>query len=234
MSNQPSLYIIEDDTKLREMLAEYMTNQGFQVTTFATGETAPEQILLNQPDLVLLDLMLPGENGLTICRQIRAQFLGKILMLTASDDDFDHVAALEMGADDFVNKPIKPRVLLARIRMLMRREERTSASADATHLLQVGGLLLNQSRRHCELDGEVINLSDSEFDLLWLLASAADQVVSREFLTKSLRGIEYDGLDRTVDNKIVTLRKKLCDDSSTPKRIITVRGKGYLFVPDTW
>lgn len=90
------------------MLAEYMTNQGFQVTTFATGETAPEQILLNQPDLVLLDLMLPGENGLTICRQIRAQFLGKILMLTASDDDFDHVAALEMGADDFVNKPIKP------------------------------------------------------------------------------------------------------------------------------
>lgn len=234
MSNQPSLYIIEDDTKLREMLAEYMTNQGFQVTTFATGETAPEQILLNQPDLVLLDLMLPGENGLTICRQIRAQFLGKILMLTASDDDFDHVAALEMGADDFVNKPIKPRVLLARIRMLMRREERTSASADATHLLQFGGLLLNQSRRHCELDGEVINLSDSEFDLLWLLASAADQVVSREFLTKSLRGIEYDGLDWTVDNKIVTLRKKLCDDSSTPKRIITVRGKGYLFVPDTW
>ncbi|CRZ89910.1 two-component system%2C OmpR family%2C response regulator RstA [Vibrio cholerae] len=123
---------------------------------------------------------------------------------------------------------------MARIRMLMRREERTSASADATHLLQFGGLLLNQSRRHCELDGEVINLSDSEFDLLWLLASAADQVVSREFLTKSLRGIEYDGLDRTVDNKIVTLRKKLCDDSSTPKRIITVRGKGYLFVPDTW
>lgn len=211
MSNQPSLYIIEDDTKLREMLAEYMTNQGFQVTTFATGE-----------------------NGLTICRQIRAQFLGKILMLTASDDDFDHVAALEMGADDFVNKPIKPRVLLARIRMLMRREERTTANADTTHLLQFGALLLNQSRRYCELDGEVINLSDSEFDLLWLLASAADQVVSREFLTKSLRGIEYDGLDRTVDNKIVTLRKKLCDDSSTPKRIITVRGKGYLFVPDTW
>ncbi len=104
MSNQPSLYIIEDDTKLREMLAEYMTNQGFQVTTFATGETAPEQILLNQPDLVLLDLMLPGENGLTICRQIRAQFLGKILMLTASDDDFDHVAALETGADEQANK----------------------------------------------------------------------------------------------------------------------------------
>lgn len=233
MSNQPSLYIIEDDSKLREMLAEYMTNQGFQVTTFATGETAPEQILLNQPDLVLLDLMLPGENGLTICRQIRAQFLGKILMLTASDDDFDHVAALEMGADDFVNKPIKPRVLLARIRMLLRREERVT-SAEPMHLLQFGGLQLNQSRRCCELEDEVINLSDSEFDLLWLLASSADQVVSREFLTKALRGIEYDGLDRTVDNKIVTLRKKLRDDSSTPKRIITVRGKGYLFVPDTW
>ncbi len=105
--------------------------------------------------------MLPGENGLTICRQIRAQFLGKILTLTASDDDFDHVAAPEMGADDFVNKPIKPRVLLARIRMLMRREERTAASADAAHSLQFGGLLLNQSRRHCGLDGEVINLSDS-------------------------------------------------------------------------
>ncbi|NCO46698.1 MAG: DNA-binding response regulator, partial [Vibrio sp.] len=104
----------------------------------------------------------------------------------------------------------------------------------AKTVLEFGALSLNQSRHLCEMNGEAVAMTDSEFDLLWLLASTPDQVLSRDVLTKALRGIEYDGLDRTVDNKIVILRKKLGDDSSTPKRIITVRGKGYLFVPDTW
>ena len=154
-------------------------------------------------------------------------------MLTASDDDFDHVAALEIGADDFVTKPIKPRVLLARMRMLLRRVDNEPIQTAKT-VLEFGALSLNQSRHLCEMNGEAVAMTDSEFDLLWLLASTPDQVLSRDVLTKALRGIEYDGLDRTVDNKIVILRKKLGDDSSTPKRIITVRGKGYLFVPDTW
>lgn len=228
------LLIVEDDNKLREMLAEYFQAQNFSVTTISNGSQASELILESQPDIALLDLMLPGNDGLTICRQIRTQFDGKILMLTASDDDFDHVAALEVGADDFVIKPIKPRVLLARIRMLLRREVGSRTSDSACTPLVYGGLKLLPSRYQCELNGQQVPLSDSEFDLLCLLASRPDEVLNREILTKSLRGISYDGLDRTIDNKIVTLRKKLADDAGNPRKIITVRGKGYLFVPDAW
>ncbi|OEE76199.1 response regulator [Vibrio ordalii] len=233
MTDRHSLIIVEDDLKLREMLTEYFESQDISVIALAEGAKASSVILEQQPDIVLLDLMLPGEDGLTICRQIRPMYNGKILMLTASDDDFDHVAALEIGADDFVTKPIKPRVLLARMRMLLRRVDNEPIQTAKT-VLEFGALSLNQSRHLCEMNGEVVAMTDSEFDLLWLLASTPDQVLSRDVLTKALRGIEYDGLDRTVDNKIVILRKKLGDDSSTPKRIITVRGKGYLFVPDTW
>ncbi|NAX18707.1 MULTISPECIES: response regulator [unclassified Vibrio] len=233
MTDRHSLIIVEDDLKLREMLTEYFESQDISVIALAEGAKASAVILEQQPDIVLLDLMLPGEDGLTICRQIRPMYNGKILMLTASDDDFDHVAALEIGADDFVTKPIKPRVLLARMRMLLRRVDNEPIQTAKT-VLEFGALYLNQSRHLCEMNGEAVAMTDSEFDLLWLLASTPDQVLSRDVLTKALRGIEYDGLDRTVDNKIVILRKKLGDDSSTPKRIITVRGKGYLFVPDTW
>ncbi|MGB5802867.1 MAG: response regulator [Vibrio anguillarum] len=233
MTDRHSLIIVEDDLKLREMLTEYFESQDISVIALAEGAKASAVILEQQPDIVLLDLMLPGEDGLTICRQIRPMYNGKILMLTASDDDFDHVAALEIGADDFVTKPIKPRVLLARMRMLLRRVDNEPIQTAKT-VLEFGALSLNQSRHLCEMNGEAVAMTDSEFDLLWLLASTPDQVLSRDVLTKALRGIEYDGLDRTVDNKIVILRKKLGDDSSKPKRMITVRGKGYLFVPDTW
>ncbi len=122
MEDKLRLIVVEDDPKMRGLLTEYFESQDYEVISLSEGTNAADVILANQPDLVLLDLMLPGDDGLTICRQIRAGFKGKILMLTASDDDFDHVAALEIGADDFVTKPIKPRVLLARIRMLLRRE----------------------------------------------------------------------------------------------------------------
>ncbi|WP_422640735.1 response regulator [Vibrio caribbeanicus] len=227
-----TLYIIEDDTKLREMLTEYFSSQDFDVTSFESGDTVAAVIIEKQPDLVILDLMLPGVDGLTICRQIRSGYQGKVVMLTASDDDFDHVAALEIGADDFITKPIKPRVLLARMRMLLRRP--ASGNKGQNKTIEFGQLFLNEARKSCILNGDSIPMSDSEFDLLWALASSPDQALSRDELTKILRGIEYDGLDRTVDNKVVGLRKKLGDTSTTPKRIITVRGKGYLFVPDAW
>ncbi|WP_333004547.1 response regulator [Vibrio coralliilyticus] len=238
MSSLQSLFIVEDDVKLRSMLEEYFVKQDFEVTTFEDGSSAVDAIVEQQPDLLLLDLMLPGMDGLTICRQIRAKYSGKVLMLTASDDDFDHVAALEIGADDFVSKPIKPRVLLARMRMLLRRgpvgEQSAEVESKPVNTLTYGQLSLNQARKVCVLDDAQVSMSDSDFDLLWILASAPDEVLSRDFLTQTLRGIEYDGLDRTIDNKVVSLRKKLGDNSATPKRIITVRGKGYLFVPDSW
>ncbi|HAS6349530.1 response regulator [Vibrio vulnificus] len=232
MVEDQKLIIVEDDIKLQQMLSDYFMSQGFSVITVDNGTDAPEMILNEKPALVLLDLMLPGQDGLSVCRQIRDAYNGKILMLTASDDDFDHVAALEIGADDFVNKPIKPRVLLARVRMLLRRPE-VAVNQDANNC-RYGALKLNRIRRECQLADQTINLTDGEFDLLWLLATSAEQVLSRESLTKALRGIEYDGVDRTIDNRVVTLRKKLNDTTTPPKKILTVRGKGYMFMPDTW
>ncbi|ENI8058032.1 response regulator [Vibrio vulnificus] len=232
MVEDQKLIIVEDDIKLQQMLSDYFMSQGFSVITVDNGTDAPEMILNEKPALVLLDLMLPGQDGLSVCRQIRDAYNGKILMLTASDDDFDHVAALEIGADDFVNKPIKPRVLLARVRMLLRRPD-VAVNQDANNC-RYDTLKLNRIRRECQLAEQTINLTDGEFDLLWLLATSAEQVLSRESLTKALRGIEYDGVDRTIDNRVVTLRKKLNDTTTPPKKILTVRGKGYMFMPDTW
>lgn len=227
------MIIVEDDPKLQLMLKTYFDKENFNTFVVSDGSAASKVILENNPDIVLLDLMLPGQDGLTICRQIRNQYQGKILMLTASDDDFDHVAALEIGADDFVTKPIKPRVLLARIRMLLRRSEAAVSNSDAS-ILQFGSLILNKSRRRCEYIGQEVVITDSEFDLLWLLASSNEEVLSRDVLTRALRGIEYNGIDRSIDNRIVNLRKKLGDDAIPPKKIVTVRGKGYLFIPEAW
>ncbi|CAK4073803.1 response regulator [Vibrio sp. MarTm2] len=230
----PTLVIVEDDPILSEMLQEYFESQSFDVVTISEGTSAAEQILSIQPDIVLLDLMLPEVDGLTICRQLRNKFSGKILMLTASDDDFDHVAALETGADDFISKPVKPRVLLARIRVLLRRVAESEANSDASNELSFGKLTLNKLTKGCVLNGKDIAIAESEFELLWLLASSPEQVLSRNYLTQQLRGVDYDGIDRFIDNKIVVLRKKLNDNTIPPKKIITVRGKGYLFVPERW
>ncbi|MGF1688687.1 response regulator [Photobacterium japonica] len=237
------MVLVEDDTKLCELLAAYFRQQQFDVTTVFDGAQAQAVIEAIQPDVVILDLMLPGMDGLSVCRQIRDTFFGKILMLTASDDDIDHVASLELGADDFVCKPIKPRVLLARVRMLLRRQSRVAEGAPTVEAheqdppqfeRQYGALVINQRLRACDVAGKAINLTDSEFNLLWLLACRPDEVLTREYLVMATRGIQYDGLDRTIDNKIVTLRKKLGDNPTLPRKIITVRGKGYLFVPDRW
>jgi two-component system response regulator RstA len=192
---------------------------------------------------VVLDLMLPGLDGLSVCRKVRNQFSGQILMLTASGDDMDQVAALEIGADDFVQKPIQPRVLLARIKNLIRREHSTAevsqsnqtSEANSSSKEKVFGVLwLNESLQRCKLNDELVPLTPSEFSLLWHLVKHAEQVLSREELLQSLRNIEYDGLDRSVDNKIAQIRKKLKDDANRPQGVITVRGKGYMFVPDYW
>lgn len=235
---EQSILLVEDDQKLTGLLSQYLQKQGFRVSCCHDGAQAPQQIEAEQPDLVVLDLMLPGMDGLSICRAVRASYQGKILILTASDDDMDQVAALEMGADDFVVKPLQPRVLLARIRMLLRRVETSSEpeadSHDDNRYRRHGTLVLDSSIRSCNLRDVSINLTPSEFDLLWLLASHPDEILSRDALVKATRGIDYDGIDRTIDNKIVSLRKKLSDNPAHPRRIITVRGKGYLFVPDSW
>ncbi|MDR6964768.1 response regulator transcription factor [Shewanella putrefaciens] len=241
MSNeQPcTILLVEDDLKLAELITSYLGLQGFVIHHADDGQKGLELAEKLFPKLIILDLMLPNVDGLTVCRRLQAWYQGALLVLTASGDDMDQVAALEMGADDFVSKPIHPRVLLARVRALLRRDEKKATSSCQTFIanndqLIFGSLKINMGRRHVELAGESIKLTETEFELLWLLASNPEQPVSRDDISLSLRGIEYDGLDRSIDNKIVSLRKKLGDAVGLPRRIITVRGKGYLFITDQW
>jgi len=238
------LVLVEDDEKLSQLIKQYLEKHEFIVTLVPDGAASIPIILSDQPDIVILDLMLPGKDGFSVFREVRSDFTGRILFLTASDDLSDHVAGVEMGADDFLVKPVNPRVLLAHIRMLLRRTGSVpTASVDAAtpssqqppaKNLEFGGLNIKRPTRSVTLKGNNIVLSSGEFELLWLLGIHSEEVLSRDFLYKTLRGVEYDGLDRSIDSKIAILRKKLGDNASMPTRILTVRGKGYLFVPDSW
>jgi two-component system OmpR family response regulator len=188
--------------------------------------------LRDVPDLVILDLGLPGQDGLSICRQLRPAYQNPILILTARDNDIDHVLGLELGADDYVIKPVEPRVLMARINALLRRSK--SPPGVEHKALRFGRLLVNTLARSVSLDGESIALSGAEFDLLVCLAAHAGEIQSREALFQQLYKREYDGMDRMLDVRISHLRRKLGDEADSSKRIKTIWGQGYLFVPDAW
>lgn len=223
--------IIEDDERLANLTREYLEANGFQVTIEADGAHGVERITELEPDIVILDLMLPGEDGLSICRRVRPLYAGPILMLTARTDDMDQVLGLEMGADDYVPKPVQPRVLLARMRALMRRADPAESNSGSARLT-FGGLVIDSATREAWLDEERIDLTSAEFDLLWLLADNAGRVLTREEIFSSLRGIKYDGQDRSIDVRVSRIRPKIGDDPNQPHRIKTVRSKGYLFVKD--
>ncbi|MCE9663025.1 response regulator [Halomonas sp. M5N1S17] len=229
-SDMEHVLIIEDDVRLAELTRDYLEANGFQVTVEAEGSRGVEQIQTLQPDLVILDLMLPGEDGLSICRRARPDYSGPILMLTARTDDMDQVLGLEMGADDYVPKPVQPRVLLARMRALLRRADNTEQGGDVR--LSFGNLEIDSATREAWLEGDRIDLTSAEFDLLWLLASNAGRVLTREEIFSDLRGIKYDGQDRSIDVRVSRIRPKIGDDPNHPHRIKTVRSKGYLFVKD--
>ena len=219
------LLIVEDDESLASLLQEYLQRHGFIVSLLYKGSRTLETVLETSPDLVILDLMLPDVSGLDVCRELRASWRGPILMLTAMKDDADIVVGLEVGADDYVGKPVTPRVLLARIRALLRR-----GSSDArAEVLRRGNLHINVPSREVTLDGNHLDLTTTEFDLLLLLARRAGRVQERSQLIEELRGISFHSFDRTVDVIISRLRRKL-GDSSTGELIKTVRGVGYLMV----
>ena len=235
------ILIVEDDERLADLTKEYLESNGLVVSVEANGSHAVERITTERPDLVVLDLMLPGEDGLSICRKVRPSYNGPIPMLTARTDDLDQVLGLEMGADDYMSKPVRPRVLLARIRALLRRikdnDNGADGSADANGAggpsrLTFKNLVVDSSMREAWLDEESIDLTSAEFDLLWLLSSNAGNVLSREEIFTALRGIEYDGQDRSIDVRVSRIRPKIGDDPVHPRRIKTVRSKGYLFVKE--
>ena len=228
------ILIVEDDQRLAELTREYLQGNGLNVSIEMDGALAAARILQEQPDLVILDLMLPGEDGLSICRKVRGQYDGPILMLTARTDDMDQVLGLEMGADDYVCKPVRPRVLLARIRALLRRHEGSNEAQapGERRRLQFGQLVIDSSMREAWLGEQSIELTSAEFDLLWLLTSNAGRILSREEIFNALRGIEYDGQDRSIDVRISRIRPKIGDDPMHPRLIKTVRSKGYLFVAE--
>ena len=226
------ILIVEDDQRLAELTREYLQANGLQVAIEADGAQAGARILREQPALVILDLMLPGEDGLSICRTLRSQhYSGSILMLTARTDDLDQVLGLEMGADDYMCKPVRPRLLLAHIRALLRRHESSNeAPAANAQRLEFGALQIDNRMREVWLHGRSIELTSAEFDLLWLLAFNSGRILSREEIFNALRGIGYDGQDRSIDVRISRIRPKIGDDPEHPRLIKTVRSKGYLFV----
>lgn len=226
------ILIVEDDLKLADLIQAFLRSQGLEVDLLTDGAGAVEHILASNPDLVVLDLMLPGEDGLSICKRLRAAgYARPVLMLTARSDDEDHIRGLELGADDYVNKPVRPQVLLARIRALLRRTAETEPTNGApVNRLTFGPLVIDHARREAWLRNQLIDLTGAELDLLWLLASNAGRVLSREEIFNALRGIEYDGQDRSIDVRISRIRPKIGDDPELPRIIKTVRSKGYLFV----
>jgi two-component system response regulator RstA len=229
--------IVEDDQRLAELTRDYLQGNGLRVTIECDGAKAVARIIAEQPDLVILDLMLPGEDGLSICGRVRDRYDGPILMLTARTDDTDQIQGLDMGADDFVCKPVHPRVLLARIHALLRRNEATEPKSglkpeDKPRRLVFGPLIVDNALREAWLQDRSIELTSAEFDLLWLLVDNAGRILSREEIFTALRGFGYDGQDRSIDVRISRIRPRIGDDPIHPRLIKTIRSKGYLFVPE--
>jgi two-component system OmpR family response regulator len=221
--------LVEDDARLAELVIEYLSAYEFSVDLVTRGDTAVEHFKANPADVVVLDLMLPGLDGMVVCRRIREISEVPILILTAREDSYDEVSGLEQGADDFVNKPVQPRVLLARLRALVRRAQ--GKAVDGQEMV-FGDLKIVTSERSVSWRGQHCVLSNTEYKLLLVLAESAGHVLSRDALLKKMRGIEFDGLDRSIDNCISKLRRKFDDLDS--EKIKTVWGEGYLFSPSAW
>ncbi|EDY1995344.1 two-component system response regulator RstA [Salmonella enterica subsp. diarizonae] len=235
------IVFVEDDAEVGSLIAAYLAKHDIDVIVEPRGDQAEDLILTTQPDLVLLDIMLPGKDGMTICRDLRHRWQGPIVLLTSLDSDMNHILALEMGACDYILKTTPPAVLLARLRLHLRQNEQAQQTKSLQEraltphkALRFGALTIDPLNRAVQLNGELISLSTADFELLWELATHAGQIMDRDALLKTLRGVNYDGLDRSVDVAISRLRKKLPDSAAEPYRIKTIRNKGYLFAPHAW
>lgn len=226
--NQLSILLIEDDARLAQFTIEYLEGYGVAVTHMTNGECGLREAIRAQYDAVLLDLMLPMMDGLSVCRQLRTRSDVPILMLTARGEEADRVLGLELGADDYITKPFSPRELLARVHAAVRRAR---GLAGPTHVLSAGPLLLSIADQTATLHGRALNLTAYEFSILKVLAERRGRILSREQILELAKGNAEETFDRSIDVRISRLRQKLRDDASTPSMIRTVRGVGYML---TW
>jgi DNA-binding response OmpR family regulator len=230
------ILIVEDEISLQESLAYSLRRQGYEVEAVGDGNAALVSARKNHPDLILLDIMLPGIDGFEVCRILRQEMVTPVLMLTARDDEIDRVVGLEVGADDYLTKPFSMRELIARVKALLRRvrliRQEMGAEGGTLALSQVltyGDLEIDLTRREVRLGSQVVALKPKEFELLVFIANHRGKVLTREFILERVWGWDYVGDSRTVDVHIRWLREKIEPDAANPHRIVTVRGAGYRF-----
>lgn len=234
MDIKPHILIVDDNAEIRELLERFLNDHGYRATTAANGNEMKKQLVDSGVDLIVLDLMMPGEDGLTLCRNLRAESDIPVIMLTAMGEETDRIIGLEMGADDYLAKPFNPRELLARIRAILRRSEnaRERAPREAPEQLRfLGWTLLPKSRELINPEQTLIPLSSAEFALLMTFVTRPGRVLSRDQLLDLARGRETQAFDRSIDTLVSRLRRKLGDQPRKPKIIKTVHGGGYLFAP---
>ncbi len=226
--------VVDDDAGLRDLLSEYLVKQGFLVETARDGQEMDARMAAALPDLLVMDLMMPGEDGLSLTRRIKAQHNIPVIMLSARGEDIDRIVGLEVGADDYLAKPFNPRELLARIRAVMRRGgdnggARSPAAQDDA--ARFGPFALDLAAQRLSRDGEEIPLTQAEFTLLKVFVEHPNRALSRDQIMDWLKGFDRDPFDRSIDVRVTRLRRKLEDDPANPAYIRTVWGQGYLFSP---
>lgn len=222
------ILIIEDDHEIARLTAMYLNSEGYDTKVINDGALALDAIKQYQPNLLILDLMLPGLSGIEICAQARAFFKEPILVLTACEDEISEISLLKLGADDYLTKPVRPNIMAARITALLRRTASIQKQKPST--IELKRLKVDPRRQRVEFRGQPLDLTDSEYDLLLLLTKNVGQIISREECCQQLRGIDHDFSDRSIDMRISGLRKKLNVGCSTQQIIKTVRNKGYMLI----
>ena len=225
--------LIDDDEKLRKLVKEYLEENRFRVLALADGSEVLKTIRTESPDIVILDIMLPGKDGLEVLKEIRKEYTVPVIMLTAKGDDTDRIVGLELGADDYLPKPFNPRELLARMKAVLRRvapEGRGEFGKDEELFIKAGGLTLNRAKQTLLIEDREIELSSTEYKILEVMMRHPNTVLSRDQLLNLARGRDFMAFDRSIDVHISKLRAKLETDSRSPKRIKTVWGSGYMFV----
>jgi len=224
-----TVLIVDDEPRIVEIARDYLEHAGFGVLTAEDGATALELARTQRPDLVVLDLGLPGMDGLDVTRELRRQSTIPIVMLTARDDELDRVLGLELGADDYMTKPFSPRELVARVRAVLRRSERP---AEAGAVVSAGDLRLEVDRMRVERSGRVVELTPTEFQLLETLARQPGRIFTRSQLLDAIHGVSFESYERAIDAHVKNLRRKLELDPRAPRYILTVYGVGYRFADD--